>query len=496
MFPKLKVRNLDLEAGGARVIILNKDFAEDYDIHVNDRVKIFSGKKSFIALVNITRFTINAYEVGLFREVWSETGVKEGSIVLIKPIPKPESLEYIKKKLDGEELSKKEIYSIIKDVVNNTLSSVELATFISAVYSNDMTIKETACLTKAIADYGQKLSFNGLIVDKHCIGGVPNNRTTPILVSILACAGLKIPKLSSRAISSAAGTADTMEVFCNVSIPTKKLKSIVDKIGACIAWGGAMKIAYADDELIRIRHPMSLDPTPLLLSSIMAKKKAAGSNLLLVDIPFGPGSKIVHEGVASDLARKFVMLGDELGIKTEVVITDGSQPIGNGIGPALEARDILSVLLRKNSPKDLEKKSVFLAGRLLEMSGKARVGEGEKTALKILDSGKALKKFREIIKAQGGDSSITPERINVGKITYNFKSSKSGVVSVIDNKQITKIARAAGVPKNVEAGVYLRKHVGDSVSKGETLFTIHATIDYKLDTAVLLAKNSSVVVVN
>ncbi|MBR9678984.1 MAG: thymidine phosphorylase, partial [Nanoarchaeota archaeon] len=256
------VKNLDLEAGGAKIAILNKGFAEDFDIHTGDRVELINGKKRVIVMINITEFTINHGEIGLFREVWESEGITSGVKIFFKPIPKPDSLNYIKKKLDGDELSKKEIYSIIHDAVNNTLSSVELATFISAVYINGMTIKETAQLTKAMADFGEKLTFKGIVVDKHCIGGVPNNRTTMVVVPILAAAGLKIPKLSSRAISSAAGTADTMEVLCNISISSKELKKIVNKIGACIAWGGAMKIAYADDELIRIRHPMSLDPTP------------------------------------------------------------------------------------------------------------------------------------------------------------------------------------------------------------------------------------------
>jgi AMP phosphorylase len=497
MFPQLVAKNLDLEAGGVRVVIFNKDFAEDFDIHTDDRVEVRAGKKKLVAIVNITEFTINYGEVGLFREVWEEARVKSGAKIFFKPLPKPGSLDYIKKKLDGEELSKKEIYHIIRDAVNNTLSSVELATFISAVYTNGMTIKETAYLTKAMADFGEKLVFKGLVVDKHSIGGVPNNRTTMIAVPILAVAGLKIPKLSSRAISSAAGTADTMEVLCNVSIPAKELKRVVNKVGACIAWGGAMKIAYADDELIRVRHPMSLDPTPLLLSSIMAKKKAAGSNLLLVDIPFGSGSKIVHEGVAKMLSRQFKLLGAELGIEVHVVITDGSQPVGDGIGPALEARDVLKILRREKGPKDLEKKSVFLAGKLLEMSGKAQKNQGTKLAQSILNSGKAYKKFQQIVGAQGGNPDVKQGDIKVGKFVYDYKSPKTGLISSIDNKLITKIARAAGVPKDKKAGVFLHRHVDEPVKKGEKLLTIYASVGYKLETAkAVLRQCRDVILVN
>lgn len=486
MIPNLRARTLDFEAGGAKIVIINKEFADEYDLHSMDRVRLTFNSTSMIVLVNITEAQIASGFIGLFREVWQNTKMRNDDLITIEPIPKPESINAIKKKLDAEELTKDEIYSIIKDAVDNTLSSVELATFVSAIYTNGMTVRETAFLTKAMVSFGDKLSFsNKLVVDKHCIGGVAGNRTTMIVVPIVAAAGLTIPKLSSRAISSPAGTADTMEVLAPVSHSASELKRIVKKTNACIAWGGALKIASADDELIRIRHPMRLDPEALLLSSIMAKKKAAGSKIVLIDIPFGEGSKIEYAGMAKHFARQFKLLGKELDMAVEVVITDGSQPIGNGIGPSLEARDVLKVLMNKqDAPKDLAEKSLKLAGTLLELGGKASRNKGYDKAKEILESGKAWKKMQEIIKEQGGNPDVSPKDIRLGKFSYDFKAEKSGIVSVINSNSISKICRAAGAPKDLQAGIYLYVHLDDKVKKGDKLFTIYADVEHKLARAV------------
>ncbi len=485
MIPVLKARTLDFEAGGARVATINKDFADDYDIHSMDRIKVSINNESMIVLVNITQFQVTYDQIGFFREVWDELKVRNNDEVMIESIAKPKALDAIKKKLDGEELTKDEIYDIIKGAVDNTLTSVELATFVSAIYAVGMTISETANLTKAMVSFGDKLHFGKkTVVDKHCVGGVAGNRTTLLVVPIVAAAGLIIPKLSSRAISSPSGTADTMEVLAPVSIPSKELKTIVKKVGACIAWGGALKIASADDELIRIRHPMKLDPEALLLSSIMAKKKAAGSKIVLVDVPFGEGSKIESIGEAKHLARQFELIGEALSMRVDVILTDGSQPIGNGIGPSLEARDVLKILTNKDGPKDLREKALMMAGKLLELGKKAQKGRGLALAEKILESGKAYSKFKEIIKAQGGNPNIAPEEIRIGSFTHDVKTSRAGVVAGIDSKKISSITRAAGAPKDKEAGIYLRKHVNDKVKRGDVLFTIHAGVEHKLERAI------------
>ena len=318
-----------------------------------------------------------------------------------------------------------------------------------------------------------------MIVDKHCIGGVPGNRTTMIVVPMLAAAGLTVPKTSSRSITSPAGTADTMEVLCPVSIDVKKMKKIVKKANACMVWGGGpMNLAAADDKLIKIRHPLSLDPEGMLLASILAKKAAVGATIVLIDIPLGKQTKIKTKKQARRLKKKFVAIGKKLGMRVKVVVTDGSKPIGNGIGPALEARDVLWLLRGDpRAPRDLRAKSLHVASVMMEMAG---IKNPLETAHVMLETRLAYKKMQEIIKLQGGNPNIDPDKIPLGKFTHDIKADKTGIIDSINNKTISKIARVAGAPEDKGAGLYLHKTVGHRVAEGDVLFTIYAESEQKL----------------
>jgi len=335
-----------------------------------------------------------------------------------------------------------------------------------------MSDHETVALTKAIVENGGKLVFKDkIVVDKHCIGGVPGNRSTMLAVPILTSLGLRMPKTSSRAITSPSGTADTMEVFANVTNDAKKLMKIAMKVGGFITWGGGVDIASADDKLIKVRNPMSLDPQGMLLASILAKKHSVSATHVLIDIPYGPDVKVKTAAAAKPLKHKFEKIGKLLGMKVQVVLTDGSQPIGNGVGPILEAMDVLKVLKNAaDAPQDLRKKTIYLCGLMLEMTGKAKESEGEKMADEALKSGKAYHKMIEIINAQG--KSKIPFKI--AKLSYEVKAKKSGRVNAINNKFISRYARLAGAPINPGAGVFIHKKIGDKVKKGDKLFTIYA----------------------
>ncbi|MBU0615275.1 MAG: thymidine phosphorylase, partial [Nanoarchaeota archaeon] len=393
----------------------------------------------------------------------------------------PLSIELIKKKLDGKKLTKEEIDQIVWDIVHNKLDDIELSYFVAACYAHELDMEETTFLTKAMASHGIVLKPKKYpVMDKHCVGGVAGNRTTMLLVPIVAAAGLTIPKTSSRSITSPAGTADTMEVLANVSIGIKKMKHIVDNVGGCIVWGGALNLAPADDKIIRVEKPLSIDAKSNLLSSVMAKKASVSATHLLVDIPSGHGSKIIELSRAKSLKKDFQLIARKLGMKVKVIITDGRQPIGNGIGPALEARDVLYVLKNDlRGPVDLREKALCMAGLMLEMGGKAGKGKGYTLAKQILESGKAYDKMVEIIKAQG--MKITdPNKIKIGKYSYEYRSPRTGVVREVSNLAISKMARVAGAPKNMGAGVYLHKHVGDRVHKGEPIFTVYAANEIML----------------
>lgn len=476
----LKPKKVLIRVGNKYVALLNKTTAHTLDLHASDRIYLKNGKRDVVAILDITEnHDLKDGEIGLYLETWEKLGILPGDRRVSAGIaPRPVSVTYIREKLDGTPLSAEKIDTIVKDIVAEKLSQIELTYFVAACYTHGMSDKETVDLTKSIVNNGGKLVFKDkIVVDKHCIGGVPGNRSTMLAVPILTALGLRMPKTSSRAITSPAGTADTMEVFAKVTNDAKTLLKIANKVGGFITWGGGVDIAGADDKLIKVRNPMSLDPQGMLLASILAKKHSVSATHVLIDIPYGPDVKVKNEKDAQPLKERFEKIGAMLGMKVKVVLTDGNQPIGNGVGPILEAIDVLKVLKNeKDAPQDLVKKTIYLCGLILEMTGKARAGEGPKMAQECLASGKAYKKFMEIIAAQG--KSKIP--FKVGKLIYDVVAKKSGTVRYINNKLISRYARLAGAPVNPGAGVFIYKKIGDTVKKGEALFRIYAENNERL----------------
>ncbi|MBW2989553.1 AMP phosphorylase [Candidatus Woesearchaeota archaeon] len=481
---KLEVKDMDISSGGPLVAVLNTKDAEKMDLHSGDRVKIIKNSRVETVLLNIgeSRKAVGKGKIGLYEEVLKSIRLKDKDIVRMIPARKPASLDYIKKKLDGFKLTKKEIDQIVWDIVHNKLSEIELTYFVAACYSHELDIRETTLLTKAMASYGDTLDVGRYpIMDKHCIGGVAGNRTTMIIVPILAASGAIVPKTSSRSITSPAGTADTMEILADVDVPLKRMKKVLKKCSGCIVWGGALNLAPADDKIIRVERPLAIDAKSQLLASVIAKKASVTSTHVLVDIPTGKGAKLPSRKKALQLKRDFEMLAKKLGMKAKVIITDGKEPIGNGIGAALEARDVLWTLKNdERGPEDLKRKSLMMAGLMLEMAGKASKGKGLQMAKDILESGKAYVKMVEIIKMQG-KKIIDPSRIRLGDVSYDVRAGKSGFVREISNKTISKIARVAGSPRSKGAGIYLYKHVGDRVRKNDKLYTIYCHDRHKLN---------------
>nr|WP_206206010.1 AMP phosphorylase [Thermococcus sp. JdF3] len=486
---KVKVRILDVYSGRYSVFINEKE-AMKAKLHPDDLVKLEAGKKTVYGSVVISSL-VKEGEIGISRDVLQLHSFSEGEVVTVIPSGTPESVRYIKKKMNGGKLRKVEIETIIKDIVDRKLRDIEISSFVTSLEINGLDMDEIAALTIAMAETGDMLDIDRKpIMDVHSIGGVPGNKTNILVVPIVAAAGLTIPKTSSRAITSAAGTADVVEVFADVSFSLDEIKRIVEKIGACMVWGGALNLAPADDITIKSERALSIDPTGLMLASIMSKKYAMGSQYVLIDIPTGKGVKVESVDQARALARDFIELGKRLGQYVEVAITYGGQPIGHTVGPALEAREALQALMAGTGPGSLIEKATGLAGVLLEMGGVAPAGMGKKMAREILESGKAYQKMREIIEEQGGNPDIKPEDIPVGDKTYTFTAPTSGYITAIDNKAITGIARAAGAPEDKGAGIELYVKVGEKVKEGDPLFTIHAESEARLDQAIVLARRT------
>ncbi len=488
---QLKIKILKLFAGRP-VAILHKKTADKISVNIDDRISLRKKNKKIISVIDIATGLLEENEIAVSNEIVKELKLKENELVDINPAQHPESINLIYKKLKCQPLNEQELKKIISDVVKNALTEPEIAYFVSAIYKCGMSIKEIKYLIKAIVSTGKRLRLRGKVADKHSIGGIPGNRTTPVIVSICSSTGLIIPKTSSRAITSEAGTADVIESVARVDFSAEEIKKIVKKTGACMVWGGSLGLAPADDKIIQIERLLNLDPEPQLLASILAKKIAVDSKYVLIDIPYGKSAK-VSKIQALHLKNKFEKLAGEFNIILKCVLTDGSQPIGNGIGPILEMRDILSILKQEpERPLDLEKKSLFLSGLLLEMTGKAGKGGGIATARKILQSGRAFKKFKEIIKAQKGHLN----NFKLGEFHQEIKAEKSGKIAEIDNKKINFLARVLGCPADKSAGIYIHKHVSDKAKNKEIILTFYAESEEKLKEALKFYKKIEPIKIN
>ncbi|AIF69345.1 thymidine phosphorylase [Palaeococcus pacificus DY20341] len=486
---KLRSKILEINPGKPIVFINEKD-AKAAKIHPTDLVKLEIGKRAIYGEAAIDNVNIKPGEIGLSGEFLS-INISQGELIEVVPAATPESVRYIKKKMKGEKLKKVEIESLIKDIVDRKLRDIEISAFVTALEIHGLDMDETASLTIAMAETGDMLDIDRKpIMDVHSIGGVPGNKTNMIVVPIVAAAGLTIPKTSSRAITSAAGTADVMETLANVTFSLDEIKRIVEKVGGCLVWGGALNLAPADDLTIHVERALSVDPTGLMLASIMSKKYAMGAQYVLIDIPTGKGVKVENLDQARSLAKDFIELGKRLGQYVEVAITYGGQPVGHMVGPALEARELMETLISGKGPGSLVEKATGLAGIILEMGGVAPAGMGKKMAREILESGKAYEKMKEIIEAQAGDPNIKPEDIPIGDKTYTFVAPTSGYITGIDNRAITAIARQAGAPEDKGAGLKLYVKVGEKVKEGDPLFTIYAESETRLDQAIVVARRS------
>lgn len=488
---RIVAKRLPLFTGGPDIVVMGKEHARELDLHPMDRVYVTNPNEESKSLTAYLHFWYEANPVlGIFGNTFDKLGIKDGESVSISPAPKPRSIAHIIDKMNRQQLTEKQIFEIVRDIVDDKLTDLEIASFITAIYMGGTTLDEMTYLSKAIAKTGDTLEFDAeIIADKHCSGSVPGNRTTPIVVPVIAALGITIPKSSSRAITSPAGTADVMEVFCKVTFTKDEIKRIISETKGCIIWGGGLNIAPADSKLIKVRKPLKADPEGLLMSSILSKKYAMGATHIILDIPLGLETRYKNIGEARLLERETILIANRLGMKASVVITDGDEPIGNGIGPVLEAIDVIKVLRNDDdAPPDLREKALLVGGKLLELIGLDKFnyeGSGADLMSSVLSSGKAYEKFKHIIKAQEGDPEVTVEQLKerLSKHTFDIIADRSGMIYDIQNPVVAKVARIAGAPQNPGCGIYFHHKFGDIVSKGDALATVHCGNPDKIERA-------------
>jgi thymidine phosphorylase len=481
--PKLAARRAGIDTYQAPVVYMHADceVCRSEGFESQARVELDAGGRKVIATVHhVTAPWLAHGEAALSEAAWRALGVVGGEPLAIRHPPVLESLRHIRSKIYGLPLDYEKLVCIMHDVAASRLSDLHLASFITACAGDRMSRDETIALTRAMIDVGERLTWaHGPILDKHCVGGLPGNRTTLLVVPIVTACGAVMPKTSSRAITSPAGTADTMETLAPVDLDLAAMRRVVEREGGCVVWGGAVRLSPADDVLIRVERPLDLDGTGQLIASVLSKKAAAGAQQVLIDMPVGPTAKLRSRDAADALAAALTAVGDAVGLHVRVLQTDGSQPVGRGIGPALEARDVLAVLQRDASaPRDLRDRALILAGHVLEMGGFAQEGSGQAMAADALESGRAWAKFQAICAAQGGLRE--PPR---PRFTRDWPAPSTGRVIAIDNRQVAMAAKLAGAPASAAAGVTMEVRLGDRVDRGQPLFQLHADSKGELEYA-------------
>ncbi|MGI9544550.1 MAG: thymidine phosphorylase family protein [Cyclobacteriaceae bacterium] len=485
---QLELVSLGIDTQQEFIVFLRADspivISEGFDALT--RILVIYNERSIIATLNIIYSDLlKEGELGLSISALKKLGAKAGDRLRLSHVPPITSLGQLRAKMYGNKLSEQAYQHIIKDLAQGKYSNIHIASFVTACVGDNLDIDEVTYLTKAMVKTGDQLKWSkDMVIDKHCIGGLPGNRTTPIAVPILAAAGLTIPKTSSKAITSPAGTADTMGTMTPVDLSINMIKEVVARENGCIAWGGAAHLSPADDLMIRVERALDIDSEGQMIASVLSKKVAAGATHVVIDIPVGPTAKVRTEESALKLKYKFTAIGKSVGLEVKVMITDGSQPVGRGIGPALEAKDVLAVLRNQTGlPIDLRDRALCLAGAMLELAGSAKTGKGERMAKEILFSGRALNKFYAICQAQGGFKEPP-----TAPFQHNVLASQSGIIQSIDNRKLAQVAKLAGAPHDPAAGLEVFASIGSSVATGQPLYCIHAEsqgeLKYALDFAV------------
>lgn len=468
-FFNAKVILLPVKEGGKFTVVLNEEQALGFGINAEDKVSLL--KENGEKIVTEVAFSdlIKPGTVGVYQDVVERFPVVEKEPLSIQ-VTQSSSVanDAIRKKMKGENISYEEMFAIIKDISEGKLSEIMMTYYVASSFFYPTTDEEMYQTAKAMAECGIMFKYpkGEIVADKHCIGGVPGNETTMIIVPLIASLGIKIPKNFSKAITSPAATGECVNVLMDINFNQGQIEKLIEDINCCLVWGGGLDLAPADDKIIKVQYPLSMQSRAKVVSSIMAKKYAMGVTHLLIDIPVGATAKVSTMEEALDWKKKFEFVGDKLGIKMSVQITPANEVVGNGVGAVLQVREVLRVLQQhEKRPADLETKSVHLAAKIIEMVGLAKGKKADALARKQLASGEAWKMMQTIIKAQKGKPEVSSEKLNIGKHSFEVVATEEGKVTAINLHNINQIARRLGCPIVDEAGLYLHKKIGDKVKK-------------------------------
>ena len=411
-------------------------------------------------------------------------------------------VDLIEKKRDGNELSKEEIEYIVTNYTNGKIPDYQVSALLMAIFYQDMTNEEITNLTLAIANSGDVIdlsSLEGIKVDKHSTGGV-GDTTTLILAPLVASVGVTVAKMSGRGLGYTGGTLDKLEAIpgFQIELSDEEFVRIVNESKVAVI-GQSGNLAPADKKLYALRDvTATVDSLPLIASSIMSKKIAAGADAIVLDVTTGDGAFMKNIEDARRLAKTMTSIGKLANRETVAVISDMSEPLGEAIGNSLEVVEAIETL-QGNGPEDLVEMCYALGSQMVVLAGKAKTTDEARTLLQeALESGKALAKFKEMIQNQGGDPAIVehPERILTARYTMELPAKQSGVVSKIVANELGIAAMMLGAGRKTKeedidhaVGLKLHEKIGDTVTKGESLLTIYSNDEEITSVIELLYKN-------
>ena len=416
------------------------------------------------------------------------------------------AIDVIRRKRDGAELSSEEIKAFVDAYTRGVVPDYQVSAWLMAVVLRGMTRAETAALTDSMLHSGEVLDLSSLPVrkvDKHSTGGV-GDKTSLVLAPVAAAAGLAVPMISGRGLGHTGGTLDKLESIpgFNVNLSVAEFRRVLEACG-CAMIGQTPEIAPADRKLYSLRDVTGTVESPYLIcASIMSKKLAEGIDALVLDVKTGSGAFMKSEKDAAFLAELMVETGERMGKQVVSLITDMDQPLGNMIGNALEVVEVLQVL-RGEGPEDLKELCLHLAGWMLHLGGVSKsVAEGNQQSAKLIASGKALEKFRQMVEMQGGNSMVIhdPKVLPQTRSTVLLTSGKAGVIAAMRCEQVGNACVILGGGRERKedsvdpaVGIVLRKKVGDRVTAGEPLAEIHYNDDTRLELAKKLVDDSYVI---
>ena len=488
-FLTLKVLPLPVKNADTFTAVLNEEQALGFGITASDKITITKQNGEKLVTNVAVSSKVPAWDLGVYENVIERFPLEKDEVVAIE-VAESSSIanEAIRKKMKWETITYDEMYAIIKDISEWKLSEIMMTYYVASSFFYPTTDEEMYQTAKAMAECGVMFKYPKweIVADKHCIGWVPWNETTMIAIPLLASLGIKMPKNFSKAITSPAATGECVNVLMDINFDKAWIERLIEENNCCLVWWGGLDLAPADDKLIKVQYPLSMQSRAKVVSSIMAKKYAMWVTHSIIDIPVGPTAKVTTMEEALDWKQKFEYVWKKLWMKMTVQITPANEVIWNGVWAVLQVREVLRVLQQhEKRPLDLEAKAIFLASKIIEIVGLAKgKKDAERIARKQLESWEARKMMQKIIKAQNGrNPDIRSEDLKPWIFTKEILADCDGKIKKVDLHNVNHIARRLGCPAIDEAGIYISKRLGDKVKKWDVLFTMYSTSEAKIDLA-------------